>query len=65
MILGQNERGWNWAAEFDYFEFGLKELDSSQKDLNIFKLNLNLIQNKINSIKLFGKFSKTKFWNLV
>jgi hypothetical protein len=33
MILGQNERGWNWAAEFDYFEFGLKELDSSQKDL--------------------------------
>jgi hypothetical protein len=29
-------------------EFELKELDSSQIDLNIFKLNLNWIQNKIN-----------------
>jgi hypothetical protein len=54
MILGQKERGWNWAAEFDYFEFGLTELDSSQIDLNIFKPNLNWIQNKINSIKLSG-----------
>jgi hypothetical protein len=32
-------------------------LDSSQRDLNIFKPNLNWIQNRIKSNQLFGTFS--------
>jgi hypothetical protein len=48
-------------VEFDYLEFELKELDSSQIDFNIFKPNLNCIQNKIKSIKLCGNFSNMKF----
>jgi hypothetical protein len=53
LILVQKERGWNWAAEFVFF----LNLDSSQADLNIFKPNLNWIQNRIKSNQLFGTFS--------
>jgi hypothetical protein len=52
MILGPKDRGWNWAVEFDFIK-----MDSSQRDLNIFKPNLNWIQNRVKSNQLFRTFS--------
>jgi hypothetical protein len=52
MILGPKDRGWNWAVEFDFIK-----MDSSQRDLNIFKPNLNWIQNRVKSNQLSRTFS--------
>jgi hypothetical protein len=52
------------VAEID-FELIQGFLEFKSKALNIFKPNLNWVQNRINSNNLFGNFSNTKFWNLV
>jgi hypothetical protein len=39
------------------FKFLIKNLSSNKIDLNIFKLNLNGVQTRINSNKLFEDFS--------
>jgi hypothetical protein len=50
--LGRNQGRIDWAAK-KYFQFSNKDLSSKVKDLNIFKLDLNRDQTKIDSNKLF------------
>jgi hypothetical protein len=61
---GLNERLRIWAAR-NLFEIISSIRDSNQGGLNIFKPNLNWIQNKENSNKLFRKFSNMEIWKLI
>jgi hypothetical protein len=57
---GQKEREGKWGYEIWFFEFGFR-----LRDLNIFKLNLNWTQNRINPNQPFGNFSNLEIWNLI
>jgi hypothetical protein len=54
--------GWNqrWACRKFLFKFWIKDLSSNKIVWNIFKLNLNGVQTRINSNKLFEDFSNLK-----
>jgi hypothetical protein len=45
--------------------FCFKEMGFKSKVLNISKLNLNWIQNRIKSNQLFGCFSNLEIWKLI
>jgi hypothetical protein len=46
--------------ENSFPNFDSRKMEFKLEDLNIFKLNFNWIQNKINSIKIFGEFFKSE-----
>jgi hypothetical protein len=62
--MGPNERLRKWVVG-NLFKIISRIRDSNQGGLNIFKPNFNWIQNKVNSNKLFGKFSNMEIWKLI
>jgi hypothetical protein len=48
-----------------FSEFYFKELGFKSKVLNIFKPNLNWIQNRIKSKQLFGPLLNLEIWKLI
>jgi hypothetical protein len=48
-----------------FLNFCFKEMGFKSKVLNISKLNLNWIQNRIKSNQLFGCFSNLEIWKLI
>jgi hypothetical protein len=55
----------SWAIEKFLFKFWIKDLSLNKIVLNIFKLNLNGVQTRINSNKLFDDFSNLEVSKLV
>jgi hypothetical protein len=48
-----------------FLNFGFKEMGFKSKVLNIFKPNLNWIQNRIKLNHLFGPLSNLEIWKLI
>jgi hypothetical protein len=63
--LGRIQIGPLRKIENCFLNFCFKEIGFKSKGLNIFKPNLNWIQNRIKSNQVFGPFSNLKIWKLI